>query len=157
MSSRGRATDLISRAVPRRNGVQSRAAAGAVAAAVAAAAATGVIRWFARAAVCWRICGSPWRRRGGDGGRRLPLGRMSVAADGMARPRAPPVWERPPLEGYRRPPVPQGSPPAMFCNDDRERPFALSICSTTLNRQYIRRKDILRIINIRKISIFYIS
>lgn len=53
MSSGGRATDLRSRAEPRHNGVRSRAAAaGAVAAAVAAAAATGVIRWFARAAVC---------------------------------------------------------------------------------------------------------
>lgn len=55
MSSRRRATNLKSRAVPRRNGVRSHAAAVAVAAAVAAAAAaaaTGVIRWFARAAVC---------------------------------------------------------------------------------------------------------
>lgn len=49
MSSGERATDLRSRAEPRHNGVRSRAAA--VAAAVAAAA-TGVIRWFARAAVC---------------------------------------------------------------------------------------------------------
>lgn len=144
MSSGGRATDLRSRAELRHNGVRSRAAAGAVAAAVAAAAAaaTGVIRWFARAAVCWRICGSLWRRRGGgDGGRRLPLGRTSVPADGMERPRAPPVWERPPLEGYQRPSAPRGSPPTMFYNDDRERPFALSIWST-LNHQYIKWKNL---------------
>lgn len=135
--SAGQATDFRSRAVPRHNDVRSRAAAGAVAAAVAAAAATGVIRWFVRAAVCWRICGSSWRRRG-DGGR-FPPGRTSVPADGMARPRALPVWERPPLEGYRRPPAPRDSPPTMFCNNDRERPFALSICSTALNHQYIRK------------------